>query len=344
MHNKKIIEKYLEELLAIPSPTGYTKEIMEYIKKELEQMDIDYKVSNKGILVATIAGENKENEITFSSHVDTLGGMVKEIKASGRLVISQIGGYMMNSIEGENCLIHTRSQKVYEGTLQTIKPSIHIHGNDARELPRDCKNYEIVIDECIFTKEDVYKLGIEVGDIISFDTRTKITNSGFVKSRYLDDKASAAAILYIMKYIKLNNIKPNRTINFFFSNYEEVGHGSSAFIPKNTSEFIAVDMGCPGEGQNSTEYDVCICTKDSNGPYDYELVNKLIRTCEQNNINYKLDIYPNYGSDATAALKSGMDSKFALIGPGVFSSHGYERTHITSIVETVKLIIAYIAN
>jgi len=344
MHNVKIIEKYLEELLLIPSPTGYTNEISNYIKRELEEMNIDYKISNKGIIIATIQGKDLEKEITFSSHIDTLGAIVTEIKSNGRICISQIGGYMMNSIEGENCLIHTRSGNKYEATLQTIKPSIHIHGNEARELPRDCKNYEVIIDEEVFTKEGVYNLGIEVGDIISFDTRTKITKSGFVKSRYLDDKASVAAILYTIKYMNLNNIQPNNTINFFFSNYEEVGHGSSAFIPQNTSEFIAVDMGCPGEGQNSTEYDTCICTKDSNGPYDYEFISKLVDICKRNNINYKLDIYPNYGSDATAALKSGMDAKFALIGPGVFASHGYERTHIKSIVETVKLIIAYITN
>ncbi len=344
MHNVKIIEKYLQELLLIPSPTGYTNEISNYIKRELEEMNIDYKISNKGIIVATIQGKNPKKEITFSSHIDTLGAIVKEIKSNGRICISQIGGYMMNSIEGENCLIHTRSGNKYEATLQTIRPSIHIHANEAKELPRDCKNYEVIIDEEVFTKEGVYNLGIEVGDIISFDTRTKITKSGFVKSRYLDDKASVAAILYTIKYMNLNNIQPNNTINFFFSNYEEVGHGSSAFIPQNTSEFIAVDMGCPGEGQNSTEYDVCICTKDSNGPYDYEFINKLVDMCKQNNINYKLDIYPNYGSDATAALKSGMDAKFALIGPGIFASHGYERTHIKSIVETIKLIIAYITN
>ena len=343
MHNKKLIQKYLEELLSIPSPTGYTQEVCNYIKKILDDLNINYKTSNKGIIVATIEGINKDEEITFSSHIDTLGAMVKEIKSNGRLAISQIGGYMMNSIEGENCLIHTRSKKKYEGTLQTIRPSIHIHGNEAKELPRECKNYEIIIDEEIETKEDVNNLGIEVGDIISFDTRTKVTNSGFIKSRYLDDKASVAAILYVIQYIKLNNIKPQNTINFFFSNYEEVGHGSSAYIPQNTVEFIAVDMGCPGENQNSTEYDVCICTKDSNGPYDYELVTKFIDLCKSKSINYKLDIYPNYGSDATAALKSGMDAKFGLIGPGVFASHGYERTNMKSIIETIKLIIEYIS-
>ena len=248
----------------------------------------------------------------------------------------------MNSVEGETVIIHTRNGKKYEGTLQTIKPSVHIDGNDAKDLKRECKNYEIVIDEQVSKPQDVYNLGIEVGDIVSFDTRTKITKSGFIKSRYLDDKASVSAILHVIKYIKLNDIKLKYDINFLFSNYEEVGHGASSFIPDNTVEFIAVDMGCPGENQNSSEYDVCICTKDSNGPYDYELINKLVDVCKENNINYKLDTYPNYGSDATAALKAGMDARFALIGPGIFASHGYERTHISSIIETEKLIISYI--
>lgn len=342
MENTCMIKKYLNEVLSIPSPTGYTKEILEYLKKEIGSMNVDYKVGNKGMLIATIEGEDNNKATTLSAHIDTLGAIVKEVKGNGRLSVSQLGGYMMNTVEGENCLIHTREGKKYEGTLQTIKPSVHIHANDARELPRECKNYEIVIDEEVFTKDDVQKLGIEVGDIVSFDTRTRITESNFVKSRYLDDKASVSALLTVIRNIKENNIKLKNTVNFYFSNYEEVGHGSSSFIPNNTTEFIAVDMGCPGDGQNSTEYDVCICAKDSNGPYDYELTNTLIEVCKKNSIGYKVDIYPSYGSDAAAALKAGMDAKFALIGPGVFASHGYERTHIKSIDQTIKLIINHI--
>lgn len=342
MENNYFDLKILEEILNIPSPTGYTKYMLNYLQKTLNDMNIEYKISNKGALLATIKGKDSNKSITFSSHIDTLGALVSNIKSNSRLSINQIGGYMINSVEGENVIIHTRNGKKYEGTLQTIKPSIHIYGNNAKNLKRDCKNYEIVIDEIVDKPQDIYNLGIDVGDIVSFDTRVKITKSGFIKSRYLDDKASVSAILDVIRYIKLNNIKPKCDINFLFSNYEEVGHGASSFIPDNTIEFIAVDMGCPGENQNSSEYDVCICTKDSNGPYDYELINKLVDVCKKNNINYKLDIYPNYGSDATAALKSGMDAKFALIGPGIFASHGYERTHISSIIETKKLIINYI--
>ena len=292
MENNYFDSKILEEILNIPSPTGYTKDMLNYLQKELNDMNVEYKISNKGALLATIKGKDSNKSITFSAHIDTLGAIVSQVKSNSRLSINQIGGYMMNSVEGENVIIHTRNGKKYEGTLQTIKPSVHIYGNDAKDLKRECKNYEIVIDEQVSKPQDVYNLGIEVGDIVSFDTRTKITKSGFIKSRYLDDKASVSAILHVIKYIKLNDIKPKYDINFLFSNYEEVGHGASSFIPDNTVEFIAVDMGCPGENQNSSEYDVCICTKDSTGPYDYELINKLVDVCKENNINYKLPAIP----------------------------------------------------
>lgn len=342
MENIELIQRKLKEILSIPSPTGYTHEVLTYLKKELKDIKIEYKVSNKGALLGILRGKDDKNQVTFSVHIDTLGAMVKDIKSNGRLVISQIGGYMINSIEGENCLVHTRNNKKISGTLQTIKPSIHIHADDASKLPRKWGNYEILLDENINSDNDVYKLGIQVGDIVSFDTRTKITNSNFIKSRYLDDKAGVCAILCAMNYIKKNNIVPKKTINFLFSNYEEVGHGSASFIPVNTSEFIAIDMGCVGDGQNSTEFDVSICTKDSNGPYDYDMINEFIRICKLEGINYKLDIYPNYGSDTTVALKAGLDARFALIGPGIYASHGYERTHVDSIIQTIKLIIAYI--
>jgi putative aminopeptidase FrvX len=341
MNNKKLAEKYIYDILNIPSPTGYTKNIMNYIKKELDILNVKYRETNKGALIITLDGNNSDYQKTLSAHVDTLGAMVKNIKASGKIELTQIGGFMMNSIEGENCNIHTRDNNIIEGTVQTIKPSVHIHGDEARNLPRLTQNYEVIVDEKVDSKEDVESLGVNIGDFISFDTRTKITDSGFIKSRYLDDKSSVGILLYVIRYLSQNKVKLNDTINFFISNYEEVGHGSSASIPENTKEFIAVDMGCPGQGQNSTEYACCICTKDSSGPYDYDLTNKLVNICKDNNIEYKLDIYPFYGSDASAALKAGWDIKTALIGPGIFASHGYERTHMDSIMATTDLIIKY---
>ncbi|MEW8956792.1 M42 family metallopeptidase [Clostridium sp.] len=342
-YNLENLKNYLTNILSIHSPSGYTNNVINYLEEELDKLGAVYKRTNKGALIITLKGENEEYERTLSAHVDTLGAMVKSIKSNGTLGLTPVGGYMMSSIEGENCIIETLNGKSYSGTIQTIKPSVHISGDEARELKRTPDNMEVVLDEKVFSKEDTEKLSISVGDFILIDTRTTITENGFIKSRYLDDKASAAILLYIVEYVLNNNIKLPYTTNIFISNYEEVGHGASSAIPEKTKEFIAVDMGAPGVNQNSSEYSVCICAKDSSGPYDYDLRKKLIEICTNSNIDYRVDIYPYYGSDASAAMRAGYDIRCALIGPGIFASHGYERTHMDSLVNTLDLLIKYIS-
>jgi len=341
-YNCEQIKEYLQNILTIPSPSGYTTKIMSYIKQELDKLNISYITTNKGAVIATIKGKDDNYQKTLSAHVDTLGAMVTGIKGNGRLALTQLGGYMMTSVEGENVIIETVEGKSFEGTIQTIKPSVHISGGDAKELKRVPENYEVVLDEKVFSKADVEKLGINVGDFICFDTRTRFTESGYIKSRHLDDKASVGILLYTLKYIVENKIELPNTINVFISNYEEVGHGACASIPEKTKEFIAVDMGCPGLDQNSTEYACCIAAKDSSGPYDLDLRVRLTELCKKHNIEYRIDVYPFYGSDASAALRAGYDIKTALIGAGIFASHGYERTHMDSVLATVDLILKYV--
>lgn len=342
-YNKSMLKYYLKSILTLPSPTGYTDKVMDFIKNELSCMNVPYRITTKGALIVSLKGKNDDYQRTFSAHVDTLGAMVKEIKPSGTLALTPLGGYMMTSVDGENVTVETIDGKTYSGTIQTIKPSVHISGDEARELKRTPENMEVILDEKVFSKEDTQKLGIDVGDFICFDSRTTITDKGYVKSRHLDDKASVSILLYTIKYLTENKIELPYTTNFFISNYEEVGHGASAALPQNTREFISVDMGAPGPGQNSSEYCVCICAKDSSGPYDFDLRKKLINTCKAYDIPYKIDIYPYYGSDASAALRAGWDIKAGLIGAGVFASHAYERTHMDSIIATLDLVIRYAA-
>ncbi len=337
------IKYYMESILNIPSPSGYTNKVMDYIKEELHILNVPYSITNKGALIITLQGKDSNYEKTVSAHIDTLGAMVKEIKSNGTLALTPIGGFMMTSIDGENCTIHTLNEAIYTGTIQTIKPSVHISGDEARNLKKTAENMEVILDEKVFSKQDVEHLGIDVGDFICFDTRTTFTEKGFVKSRHLDDKASAGIIMYAIKYIVENKIVLPQTINFLISNYEEVGHGA-AFIPQNTTEFLALDMGAPGPGQNSSEYSVCICAKDSSGPYDLDFRKKLVQICKDNDISYKIDIYPHYGSDASSAIKAGWDIKTGLIGSGVFASHAYERTHMDGIIATLQLLIEYCKN
>lgn len=340
--NDNYVLDNLDILLNIPSPTGNTEKAIAFVEEEFKKLNIPTKRTNKGALIGAIKGLNQEKEVTLSGHVDTLGGMVKEIKSNGRVKITQLGGYVWSTIEGEHVIIETIDGKQYTGTILTTKASSHVHGSETDELKRNMDNMEIRIDERVSSKEEVLGLGINVGDFVFFDPRTTITPSGFIKSRHLDDKAGVVAILAIAKYLVENNITPNYTTNFFISNYEEVGHGASASIPEKTFEFIAIDMAAPGEGQTSDEFSVTICAKDSTGPYDYELRKRLVNLAKEQGLSYNIDIYPYYGSDGSAALRSGNDIKVGLIGPGVDASHSFERTHIEAIENTVQLGILYL--
>lgn len=338
MSAEKNMLRTLETLITCNSPTGYHKPVMNLLKQELDSLKVSYEETNKGALLVTLKGNNERGRI-FSAHVDTLGAMVKSIKTKGTLEFTLLGGYMFQTLESENCTLLTREGKEISGTVQTIKPSVHIHGNDARTLERKQENMEIVLDEKVTSKEDVENLGINVGDFVFIDPKLKILENGFIKSRYLDDKASVSILLEAINVLKDQPLQ--KTIHFFFSNYEEVGHGAKAALPDLVDEFIAVDMGAPGEGQNSSEFKTNICAKDSSGPYDFELRSTLEDICNRDSIPYATDIYPFYGSDASAALGAGYDFKAALIGPGVFASHGYERTHMESMKATLDLIVAY---
>lgn len=337
----EIVEN-LEVLLKTPSPTGNTDKVNDFVTELFQKIGVPVKKTVKGALIATIEGKDNSKSITLSGHVDTLGAMVKEIKSNGRVKLSQLGGYSMNTIEGEHIVLETMEGKTFTGTAMITKASSHVHGSETTSAERNLENMEIRLDEIVSSKEDVEALGIQVGDFISFDPRTIVTHSGFVKSRHLDDKAGVISLWGIASYLIDNNITPKYRTHFFISNYEEVGHGASAAIPEDTFEFIAIDMAAPGGGQTSDEFSVTICAKDSTGPYDLDLRKRLVELCKKNNINYKVDIYPFYGSDASAALRAGYDFKAGLIGPGVDASHSFERTHKDAIKETVKLGIAYL--
>jgi len=340
--DKDYLVRQLVFLTTTPSPAGLTDEILTLIQKEFERFGLVTRLLHKGGLLATYPGENTAKQRTLSGHVDTLGAMVKQVKGNGRLKFTKIGGYTMNSVEGEHCFIITSRGEKYSGTILTTKQSVHVYGPDAGKQEREEDNMEIRLDEVVKTKEDVAKLGIRVGDFIGFDPRTTVTASGFVKSRHLDDKASVAILLAVAKALSDHKTVLPITTNFFITAYEEIGHGASYGTPSETVEFLAVDMGCIGEGLSCTEYDVSICVKDSSGPYDLALRQKLVDLAEAEKIPYALDVYPYYGSDAGAALRSGANVRAALIGPGVDASHAHERTHTDALLATAKLCLSYL--
>ncbi|MGF7045812.1 putative aminopeptidase FrvX [Paenibacillus sp. DS2015] len=330
----------LQKLLNTPSPTGFTNEVMKVVQDEATSLGVPLSWNNKGGAILSVEGHQNSRTVALSAHVDTLGAMVRAIRPDGTLRLTIVGGFMMQSMENEYCIIHTRRGQTYTGTILTTHPSVHVY-SDARDFKRTEEHMEVRIDERVDTDEDVKKLGISVGDFISFDPRVVVTDSGYIKSRHLDDKASVAALFGLLESMKREGWKPQYNLKLLISNYEEVGHGA-AYIPDDIEELIAVDMGCIGDDLSCKETDVSICAKDSSGPYDYDMTSRLIALAESQGIPYAVDIYPHYGSDASAALRGGNNIRAALIGPGVHASHAMERTHKQAVFNTAKLLAAYL--
>ncbi len=332
------ILEFAKKILAIPSPSGFSENVIKTIVEEAKRLDFPVTLSNKGNAIITVSGKT-DVVLGLSGHVDTLGAMVKSITAEGNLRFTTIGGPIWPTLDGEYLTISTRSGKEYTGTFLSTSPSSHVF-KDASSKERTPDQMIIRIDELVKSKSDVEKLGIAPGDFIFFDPKTTITPSGFIKSRFLDDKISVAILFGLLKEINDQNIIPQKTIKIIISTYEEVGHGAS-HLP-HLDEMIAVDMGCIGDDLSCTEEMVSICCKDSSGPYDYQIVSKLVKLSQSNNLAFATDIYPFYGSDVSSALRGGNDIKGGLIGPGVHASHGMERTHVKALENTLSLLLSYI--
>lgn len=338
--NKDYVLNTVKEILNIHSPSGFCYEAINLIKQKVGALGYSFETTRKGCGIITIPGCSEEKIIGLSAHVDTLGAMVRSITSKGTLKFTLIGGPIPATLDSEYCQIRTRDGKLYTGTFLSTSPAVHVY-EDSKSKERTPEKMEIRIDEVVHSKEDVLALGIESGDFIFIEPKTVITESGFIKSRFIDDKGSVAALMGLLELMHRENKMPSFTTKIFISVYEEVGHGSS-YIPEDITEMIAVDMGCIGEDLNCTEYDVSICAKDSGGPYDYEMTTRLVELAKANSLKYVVDIYPMYGSDVGAALRGGNNIRGALIGPGVHASHGMERTHYAALENTIKLLYLYL--
>lgn len=334
------VEKAVE-LLAIDSPTGYTRAAEDYVLKEFAALGFSAVRTVKGGILVDLGGKDENDALLLEAHADTLGGMVAEIKSNGRLRIINVGGMCASNAETENCRIITKFNGIYEGTLQLCNASVHVNG-DYATTARKWETVEVLLDEIVENAEDVKALGISVGDFVCFEPRTRVTSSGYIKSRFLDDKLSVGILLGFAKYLHDEKLVPQRRVYAHITVYEEVGHGGAACVPAGVTEAISVDMGCVGDGLQCTERQVSICAKDSGGPYSYEVVTKLIAAAKKENADYAVDIYPHYGSDVEATLSAGYDLRHGLIGAGVYASHGYERSHKDGVENTLKVLKGYL--
>jgi len=334
--------QFLTDLLNTPSPTGFAHQVIARVEQALSGFPgLQVTHTRKGALVATWAGKASGSPRALTAHVDTLGAMVKEIKSSGRLKLTKIGGFAWNTVEGEGCTVFTRTGESVRGSLLLTKASGHVHGGQVNETKRDDDTMEVRLDARTASADETRALGVEVGDFVAFDPRLVVTD-GFVRSRHLDDKACVACLLAAVKALYDANLQPAQTTILHISNYEEVGHGAASGFPPDLAELVTVDMAAVGEGQTSDEFHASLCVKDSGGPYHHGLSQKLRSLAEEHAIPYKVDIYPYYGSDGEAYWRAGGDVAVALIGPGVDASHSYERTHLEALVATTQWVVAYL--
>jgi putative aminopeptidase FrvX len=336
--------EFLVTLLNTPSPTGYTVEAITVVEEAFAALNIPglrIRRTLKGALSIFIPGNASDAPRGLTAHTDTLGLMVKDIKGSGRLKLTQLGGFAWNAVEFEGVTIRTASNQRYRGTVLLSNPSAHV--NEAlRKAERTQENMEVRIDARSSSAAETRALGIEVGDFIFLDPRVEVTESGFIRSRHLDDKAGVACVYGALAALQQGGLRPAQDTHIQIANYEEVGHGGSADWPEGLAELIAVDMGAIGDGQNSDEFSVSICIKDSSGPYHFGLTQRLRDLAQQYAIPYKADIYPMYGSDGSAYWRAGGAARVACLGPGIDASHGYERTHESGIAHTSHLLAQYL--
>lgn len=325
----------LKELIAIDSPTGYTDNACKYVFDLLTSYGYSPEYTNKGAVKCALG---KNPTLAIAAHIDTLGAIVSGIKPNGTLSFSLLGGLSLTGAEGEYVKIVTHSGKIYTGTILINNPSVHAN-NEKEKTERSIKSMHIRVDAEVYSKDDVEKLGIGVGDIICVDVKYQELESGYIKSRFLDNKAGCYVLFELARRLKEQG--KEMPVEIFFSNYEEVGHGGTVGYSPSVKELLVIDMGVLGDDCQGNEVSCSICAKDSSGPYDYEFRKKLVDLANKNNIPYKVDVYPFYGSDGSAALRAGNDFKVALIGMGVAASHGTERTHKKGIEATIDLCMAY---
>jgi putative aminopeptidase FrvX len=328
------ITRLARDLIAVPSPTGYTDNIIQHLERTLDPLGIRCRRTRKGAL---IVGNHPRPTLAIAGHIDTLGAMVSSITPDGTIRLCQLGGWPVTSFEGEYTTLFTDDGRTYRGTFLLDNPATHVN-RDVNATVRSMENTHLRLDVEAVTRDELQALGISVGDIVAFDPRFEYMANGFIRSRFLDNKAGSACLLHVAN--RLASVLDRLPVCFLFSNYEEVGHGAAGGYPESIEEMLVIDMGVVGKGPAGDEYHTSICAKDSSGPYDHGFRTELVGLARKAGIPYKVDVYPYYSSDGSAALRAGNDFRVALIGPGVAASHGLERTHEKALDATCRLILS----
>lgn len=338
--DKQYLLDTFKEMVSVHSPTEYHQKFDSVLKKYAENLGYCVTSDNKNTVYISIDGQDNSKSVMLSAHADTVGLLVRAIMPNGTLRVKAVGGLNFATVDGESVVIYTRDGREYTGLIICEKHSTHVF-SDASKTCRNADTMMVIIDEKVDSAEDVRALGIEVGDYVCIEPRCQITQSGFIKSRFIDNKGAIASVFAAIKYLKGNNLKPKYNTVFSFPYCEEIGIGGR-YVPEGISEYVGVDIGLIGPEQNGSEYAVSICAGDIVGPYSYDLTSRIINYAKKAGCDYRVDTYRVYSSDANSAARGGNNVSRALFGMAVYGSHGMERTHVDSLLNTSALILAYV--
>jgi len=333
----------LRQLLDIPSPSGFTDNIVHHTCEMLTDMGIEHELTRRGAIRATLPGVEGSPDRAVVSHLDTLGAMVKNLKPNGRLEVAPIGTWSSRFAEGARVTVFSDKRPV-RGTILPLKASGHTFNKEIDTQPVEWRNLEIRVDEKTTDRQSLVDLGLEVGDFVAVDPQPEITDSGFVVSRHLDNKAGVAAMLAAAKAVVESGRRLPVECHLIFTIAEEVGVGASGTLHGDIAEMISVDNGTFAPGQNTSEFGVTIAAMDSSGPFDYHLVKFLTEMCRREEIPYARDVFNYYRSDAASALEAGNDVRTCLVCFGLDASHGYERVHSDSLTSLARLLSLYMVS
>jgi peptidase M42 family hydrolase len=339
--DESYLKKTLTSLLNIPSPSGYTDQIVHYVGRELQELKIKFDVTRRGAIRATLPGRQSMAGRAIAVHLDTLGAMVRELKGNGRLAVAPVGTWSSRFAEGARVTVFTE-EGPYRGTVLPIKASGHTFADEVDTQPNTWDQVEIRVDERIYQRKDLINAGFNVGDFVAFDATPEITDNGFVNARHLDDKAGVAVLMAVAREVARNGLVLPVSCHLIFTIAEEVGFGASAVLYGDVAEMVVIDNATVAPGQNSWEFGVTIAMMDGAGPFDYHLTRKMIDICRDYEIEYSRDVFRHYRSDSASAIEAGNDTRTALLGFGVDASHGYERTHLSSLRSVARLVGLYL--
>lgn len=328
------------QLVDTPSPVGYYREMNPVLEKIAASFGLELTFDNRGTPYLMLDGEDNSKTVMIGAHADTVGLIVRRVDADGMLRVRQLGGINYASTEGETVTVHTRDGRKYTGLMACQSHSVHVF-DDAKTLERNENTMIVILDEKVSSKADVNALGIRNGDFVSVEPRCQVTANGYLKSRFIDNKAAMASCFTMVKYLKEQELKPKYRTILAFPYTEEIGFGGT-YVPAEVSEYVAMDIGLIGPDQDGNEYKVSICAKDNAAPYDFDLTTRLVNYAEKAGCEYAVDVFYRYGTDGNAAVRAGNNLRAAAFGMAVYCSHGMERTHLVGLENTTNLLLAYV--